>query len=72
MQHLCLSNPWLDYVPKYFLGEKFNPACDSCDDSYVFDDDLATQDIEDGVVSVDDESTAQKKVFREADKTKTA
>ena len=23
--------PIVNYVPKYFLGEKFNPACDKCD-----------------------------------------
>ena len=66
MCSICAS-PIPDYVPKYLLGEKFNPACDSCDDSYGFDDDVvATQHIEDGVVSVDAESTAQNKVVTEA------
>ena len=29
---ICAS-PISNNGPKYFLGEKFNPACDSCDDS---------------------------------------
>ena len=28
------ANPILDYKPKYFLGEVFNPACNECDDSF--------------------------------------
>ena len=29
---ICAS-PIVNYIPKYFLGERFNPACDGCDDS---------------------------------------
>ena len=31
------SEEILDYKPKYFLGELFNPACDKCDDSFEGD-----------------------------------
>ena len=34
--------PIANYVPKYFLGERFNPACDNCDDnSWKSDDDIS-------------------------------
>jgi hypothetical protein len=38
---ICAS-PIPYYVPKYFLGEKFNPACDKCDNSREFDEDYTT------------------------------
>ena len=31
------SAPILDFKPKYFLGEAFNPACNDCDDSFEGD-----------------------------------
>ena len=35
--NIC-ANPILNYKPKYFLGEVFNPACSECDDSFEGDD----------------------------------
>ena len=31
------AEPILDFKPKYFLGEPFNPACNKCDDSFSGD-----------------------------------
>ena len=31
------SVPIMDFKPKYFLGEPFNPACNDCDDSFEGD-----------------------------------
>ena len=37
--------PIVNYVPKYFLGEKFNPACDKCDvDADEFNEDIDASD----------------------------
>ena len=64
---ICAS-PIPNYVPNYFLVGKLNPACDTCDDSFEFDDDLANEDFGDGDMSIDViyESMTQNKVFREA------
>ena len=40
--------PILNYVPKYFLSEKFNPACEKCDDDPgEFDVDVSSKEIDD-------------------------
>ena len=33
------ANPIIDYVPKYFLGQKCSPACGNCDPGDTSDDD---------------------------------
>ena len=38
--------PILSYVPKYLLGEKFNPTCDKCDDNPgEFDEDVSSNEL---------------------------
>jgi hypothetical protein len=37
-----VCNPLVNFIPKYFLGEQFNPSCDICDPG-DFDDDILTE-----------------------------
>ena len=41
---ICAS-PIPNFVPKYFHGEQFNPACDKCDDTYWMSEDSSSDEI---------------------------
>ena len=41
---ICAS-PILNYVPKYFHGEKFSPACNKCDDTSWTSEDSSSDEI---------------------------
>ena len=44
---ICAS-PIANYVPKYFHGERFSPACENCDDkSWISDDPSSVEEEED-------------------------